>query len=93
MEVRFDELLLEHVSFELAATDKVAIVGGNGTGKTNASPGSLSAPESGNRGCSGYGCGLFIPDAGRNDGRAAVCVGSHGTGEVWKKRMKRQLIF
>lgn len=33
-EVRFDELLLEHVSFELAATDKVAIVGGNGTGKT-----------------------------------------------------------
>ena len=40
-EVRFDELLLEHVSFELAATDKVAIVGGNGdcgiivTGRTN----------------------------------------------------------
>lgn len=33
-EARFDELLLEHVSFELAATDKVAIVGGNGTGKT-----------------------------------------------------------
>lgn len=32
--VSFDELLLENVSFELRAGDKVAIVGPNGTGKT-----------------------------------------------------------
>ncbi len=30
----FDELLLEHVNFELNATDKVALIGANGTGKT-----------------------------------------------------------
>lgn len=30
----FDEQLLEEVSFEIGAKDKVAIVGGNGTGKT-----------------------------------------------------------
>ncbi len=30
----FDELLLENVSFEIGATDKVAIIGANGTGKT-----------------------------------------------------------
>lgn len=30
----FDELLLENVSFELNASDKVAIIGSNGTGKT-----------------------------------------------------------
>lgn len=30
----FDELLLEHVSFELRATDKAALIGPNGTGKT-----------------------------------------------------------
>ncbi|MFI3208281.1 MAG: ABC-F family ATP-binding cassette domain-containing protein [Eubacteriales bacterium] len=30
----FDELLLEDVSFEIGATDKVAIIGPNGTGKT-----------------------------------------------------------
>ena len=33
-EVTFDELLLENVSFELHANEKVAIVGANGTGKT-----------------------------------------------------------
>ena len=33
-EVTFDELLLENVSFELRANEKVAIVGANGTGKT-----------------------------------------------------------
>ncbi|WP_322907112.1 ABC-F family ATP-binding cassette domain-containing protein [Paenibacillus sp. SGZ-1009] len=32
--VTFDELLLENVSFEIGATDKVAIIGANGTGKT-----------------------------------------------------------
>ncbi|WP_438445129.1 ABC-F family ATP-binding cassette domain-containing protein [Gorillibacterium sp. sgz5001074] len=30
----FDELLLEHVNFEIQSTDKVAIIGPNGTGKT-----------------------------------------------------------
>ncbi|WP_308639926.1 ABC-F family ATP-binding cassette domain-containing protein [Paenibacillus silvisoli] len=30
----FDELLLENVSFEIKSTDKVAIIGANGTGKT-----------------------------------------------------------
>lgn len=33
-QVSFDELLLENVSFEMSSTDKVAIIGGNGTGKT-----------------------------------------------------------
>ena len=32
--VAFDELLLEKVSFEMKATDKVALIGPNGTGKT-----------------------------------------------------------
>lgn len=32
--VSFDELLLENVSFEIRSTDKVAIIGPNGTGKT-----------------------------------------------------------
>lgn len=32
--IAFDETLLENVSFELKATDKVAIIGANGTGKT-----------------------------------------------------------
>lgn len=32
--VAFDEILLEHVSFEMNATDKVALIGSNGTGKT-----------------------------------------------------------
>ena len=32
--VAFDELLLENVSFEIKSTDKVAIIGPNGTGKT-----------------------------------------------------------
>jgi ATP-binding cassette subfamily F protein 3 len=32
--VGFDELLLEHVSFEIKSTDKVAIIGPNGAGKT-----------------------------------------------------------
>lgn len=32
--VSFDELLLENVSFEIKAADKVAIIGPNGTGKT-----------------------------------------------------------
>ncbi|SFJ60193.1 ATP-binding cassette, subfamily F, member 3 [Paenibacillus sp. UNC496MF] len=32
--VAFDELLLEKVDFELKSTDKVAIIGPNGTGKT-----------------------------------------------------------
>ncbi|GLX69732.1 ABC-F family ATP-binding cassette domain-containing protein [Paenibacillus glycanilyticus] len=32
--VSFDELLLDHVSFEINSTDKVAIIGPNGTGKT-----------------------------------------------------------
>ncbi|WP_394522939.1 ABC-F family ATP-binding cassette domain-containing protein [Lacrimispora sp. JR3] len=30
----FDEVLLEHVSFEMKSTDKVALIGPNGTGKT-----------------------------------------------------------
>ncbi|MFX3631815.1 MAG: ABC-F family ATP-binding cassette domain-containing protein [Candidatus Pristimantibacillus sp.] len=32
--VAFDELLLENVNFEIKSTDKVAIIGPNGTGKT-----------------------------------------------------------
>ncbi|MEW4372382.1 ABC-F family ATP-binding cassette domain-containing protein [Paenibacillus kandeliae] len=32
--VSFDQLLLEHVEFEMQSTDKVAIIGANGTGKT-----------------------------------------------------------
>ena len=32
--VAFDDVLLENVSFEIKSTDKVAIVGANGTGKT-----------------------------------------------------------
>ncbi|MGG7177475.1 ABC-F family ATP-binding cassette domain-containing protein [Clostridium paraputrificum] len=32
--VSFDEVLLENVNFEIKSTDKVAIVGSNGTGKT-----------------------------------------------------------
>lgn len=32
--VAFDELLLDHVNFEIQSTDKVAIIGANGTGKT-----------------------------------------------------------
>lgn len=32
--VSFDELLLENVNFEIKATDKVALIGANGTGKT-----------------------------------------------------------
>lgn len=32
--ISFDDLLLEHVNFEIGATDKVALVGPNGTGKT-----------------------------------------------------------
>ena len=32
--VSFDELLLENVNFEIKSTDKVAIIGSNGTGKT-----------------------------------------------------------
>lgn len=32
--VSFDELLLENVSFEIQSTDKVALIGPNGTGKT-----------------------------------------------------------
>ncbi len=32
--VAFDEILLENVNFEIKSTDKVAIVGSNGTGKT-----------------------------------------------------------
>jgi ATP-binding cassette subfamily F protein 3 len=32
--VSFDEILLESVSFEIKSTDKVAIIGANGTGKT-----------------------------------------------------------
>ncbi|OAO89076.1 hypothetical protein AXX17_ATUG04720 [Arabidopsis thaliana] len=32
--VAFDELLLDKVSFEIQSTDKVAIIGSNGTGKT-----------------------------------------------------------
>ena len=32
--VAFDELLLDHVNFEIKSTDKVAIIGSNGTGKT-----------------------------------------------------------
>lgn len=32
--VSFDELLLENVNFELKSTDKVALIGANGTGKT-----------------------------------------------------------
>ena len=30
----FDELLLEHVNFEIKSNDKVALIGSNGTGKT-----------------------------------------------------------
>ena len=32
--VAFDDMLLENVNFEIKSTDKVAIVGSNGTGKT-----------------------------------------------------------
>jgi len=32
--VSFDDMLLEHVNFEIKSTDKVAIIGSNGTGKT-----------------------------------------------------------
>ncbi|KQO18460.1 ABC-F family ATP-binding cassette domain-containing protein [Paenibacillus sp. Leaf72] len=32
--VAFDELLLDNVNFEMKSTDKVAIIGSNGTGKT-----------------------------------------------------------
>lgn len=32
--VSFDDTLLEHVSFEIKSTDKVALIGPNGTGKT-----------------------------------------------------------
>ena len=32
--VAFDDMLLENVSFEIKSTDKVAIIGSNGTGKT-----------------------------------------------------------
>jgi len=32
--VSFDDLLLEHVNFEIKSTDKVALIGLNGTGKT-----------------------------------------------------------
>ncbi|WP_209862559.1 ABC-F family ATP-binding cassette domain-containing protein [Paenibacillus shirakamiensis] len=32
--VAFDELILDHVNFEMKATDKVALIGPNGTGKT-----------------------------------------------------------
>lgn len=32
--VSFDELLLENVTFEIKSTDKVALIGANGTGKT-----------------------------------------------------------
>lgn len=32
--VAFDELLLENVNFEIKSTDKVALIGPNGTGKT-----------------------------------------------------------
>lgn len=32
--VAFEEILLENVSFEIKSTDKVAIIGANGTGKT-----------------------------------------------------------
>lgn len=32
--VAFDEVLLENVSFEIGSTDKVALIGSNGTGKT-----------------------------------------------------------
>lgn len=32
--VSFEDILLEHVSFEIKSTDKVAIIGANGTGKT-----------------------------------------------------------
>ncbi len=32
--IAFDELLLESISFEIKSTDKVALVGSNGTGKT-----------------------------------------------------------
>ncbi|KHL94459.1 ABC transporter [Paenibacillus sp. IHB B 3415] len=32
--VSFDELLLENVNFEIKSTDKVALIGANGTGKT-----------------------------------------------------------
>ncbi|BBH18800.1 ABC transporter ATP-binding protein [Paenibacillus baekrokdamisoli] len=32
--VAFDELLLENVKFEIKSTDKVALIGANGTGKT-----------------------------------------------------------
>ena len=32
--VSFDDVLLEHVNFEIKSTDKVALIGANGTGKT-----------------------------------------------------------
>jgi ATP-binding cassette subfamily F protein 3 len=36
--VAFDKSLLENVSFQLLAGEKVAIVGANGTGKTTLAP-------------------------------------------------------
>ncbi len=32
--VAYDEILLENVNFEIKSTDKVALIGSNGTGKT-----------------------------------------------------------
>jgi len=34
LNMAFDESLLEHVNFDIGSTDKVAIIGANGTGKT-----------------------------------------------------------
>ncbi len=33
--VTFDEMLLENVNFEIKSTDKVALIGSNGTGKND----------------------------------------------------------